>query len=209
MYAPADSYRSPGAGGLAPAAASAAGAAHFRQLPVPAEMAARGHPGQRTACHRGGGAPHRGRRHRRRVGPARGQSPYPAGGLAPGRPVGGPGPAGAEQACGHRHPPGGPDGGDRHRGRGRVPLSGPGELPLRQPPGPGHHRGHGGGQNRVCPPAVHGAAPLRRLPPDLSGGVQRRAQPGGGVHRPAHRPGAGLPAAAAGGPGGSGGPHGL
>lgn len=39
MYAPADSYRSPGAGGLAPAAASAAGAAHFRQLPVPAEMA--------------------------------------------------------------------------------------------------------------------------------------------------------------------------
>ena len=40
-------------------------------------------------------------------------------------------------------------------------------------------------------------------------GVQRRAQPGGGVHRPAHRPGAGLPAAAAGGPGGSGGPHGL
>ena len=37
MYAPADSYRIPGAGGLAPAAASAAGAAHFRQLPVPAE----------------------------------------------------------------------------------------------------------------------------------------------------------------------------
>ena len=119
MYAPADSYRIPGAGGLAPAAASAAGAAHFRQLPVPAEMAARGHPGQRTACHRGGGAPCRGRRHRRRVGPARGQSPYPAGGLSPGHPVGGRGPAGAEQACGHRHPPGSPDGGDRHRGRGR------------------------------------------------------------------------------------------
>lgn len=57
MYAPADSYRIPGAGGLAPAAASAAGTAHFRQLPVPAEMAARGHPGQRTARHRGGGAP--------------------------------------------------------------------------------------------------------------------------------------------------------
>ena len=40
MYAPADSYRIPGAGGLASAAASAAGAAHFRQLPVPAEMGA-------------------------------------------------------------------------------------------------------------------------------------------------------------------------
>ena len=49
----------------------------------------------------------------------------------------------------------------------------------------------------------------KEIPPDLSGGVQRRAQPGGGVHRPAHRPGAGLPAAAAGGPGGPGGPHGL
>ena len=50
MYAPADSYRIPGAGGLAPAAASAAGAAHFRQLPVlvngrPATVAAVLHAG--------------------------------------------------------------------------------------------------------------------------------------------------------------------
>lgn len=59
--------------------------------------------------------------------------------------------------------------------------------------------------HRLCMEQLHSGD----FRPDLSGGVQRRAQPGGGVHRPAHRPGAGLPAAAAGGPGGSGGPHGL
>ena len=59
--------------------------------------------------------------------------------------------------------------------------------------------------HRLCMEQLH-SGDFRRTYP---GGVQRRAQPGGGVHRPAHRPGAGLPAAAAGGPGGSGGPHGL